>query len=194
MNPSKTLCDIDGRVDYYSAFFTKDESLEYFGFLEKGLNWQHEEFRMFGKLIKMRRKSAWYANNEEAYTYAGLKRIANPWTQELKRIKDKINNAFGMSFNSCLANYYHDGNDGMGFHSDNEKEMNPDSPIVSISFGAPRMMKFKHRNGQLTKEHVLENGSAVNMIPPLQDYWKHAIPKSKKITEPRINLTFRQIL
>ena len=194
MKSGEILIDHDGKVEYYPDFLSNSESISLFNALESTLNWQQEELRMFGKLIKMRRKSAWYASNGRSYTYAGLSRFGEPWTEDLIIIKKRISTVFGVDYNSCLANYYLDGQDGMGYHSDNEKALNPNSSIISISLGAPRTMKFKHNKDQFQKEKLLESGSLLRMSPPLQEFWKHAIPKSASVKQARINLTFRQVL
>jgi alkylated DNA repair dioxygenase AlkB len=128
------------------------------------------------------------------YSYGGIKRTPMPWTPELSFIKQHCETLAKTTFNSVLCNFYHDGNDGMGWHADNEKELGQEPIIASVSFGAERSFAFKHR---LTKQRVdiqLENGSILIMRGQCQHAWLHSLPKTTKVKEPRINLTFRNIL
>ena len=94
-------------------------------------------------------------------------------------------------FNSCLLNLYHNGNEGMGWHSDDEKPLGKNNTIASLSFGAERKFSFKHKQTKQTVSLVLEHGSLLIMKDSTQSNWLHSLPKSKNITQPRINLTFR---
>jgi alkylated DNA repair dioxygenase AlkB len=97
-------------------------------------------------------------------------------------------------FNSCLLNLYHDGDDGMGWHSDDEKELDASAPIASLSLGAQRKFAFRHKEDKTTIPVYLENASVLIMRSPTQKYWQHALLKSKKVSTSRMNLTFRKIL
>jgi alkylated DNA repair dioxygenase AlkB len=99
-----------------------------------------------------------------------------------------------VNYNGCLLNLYHDGNEGMGWHSDGEKEILTNSSIASISLGIDRKFSFKNKLSKETVSIQLENGSLLEMKGAIQKHWLHALPKSKKITKPRINLTFRQFV
>ena len=142
----------------------------------------------------LNRKSAWYGDSGASYAYSGIRREPLPWTPELLTIKETCEEVANASFNSVLCNLYHDGNDGMGWHADDERELGFEPIIASISFGADRKFSFKHR---ITKERIdirLAHGSMLIMRGQSQHAWLHALPKSKKVLEPRINLTFRNIL
>jgi alkylated DNA repair dioxygenase AlkB len=112
----------------------------------------------------------------------------------LLSIKNQIEKLAQTEFNSCLLNFYHDGDDGMGWHSDDEKELDPSSPIASLSLGAPRKFAFRHKEDKTTIPLHLENGSVLLMHSPTQQFWRHALLKTKTVSSPRINLTFRKIL
>jgi len=109
-------------------------------------------------------------------------------------IKDKVEKASSETYNSCLLNLYHNGEEGMGWHTDNEKELKKEGAIASVSFGAVRKFAFKHKKTQEKVELTLDNGSLLVMKGTTQSHWLHRLPPSKKITTPRINLTFRTII
>ena len=187
------LLPTDGIVNYYGTIFTVDESVEIFDTLISTIQWKHDEAIIFGKHIITKRKVAWYADTNMDYHYSNTNRKALRWTDFLFKLKTKIEKFTKETYNSCLLNLYHDGNEGMAWHSDDEKELKKEGCIASLSFGAERRFLFKHRN---TKEKIavfLENGSLLVMKGSTQAHWLHSIPKSKKIQHGRINLTFRQM-
>ena len=187
------LLPTDGIVNYYGTIFTVDESVEIFYTLISTIQWKHDEAIIFGRHIITKRKVAWYADASMDYKYSNTTRKAIRWTDFLFKLKTKIEKLTKETYNSCLLNLYHDGNEGMAWHSDDEKELKKEGCIASLSFGAERRFLFKHRN---TKEKIvvfLENGSLLVMKGSTQAHWLHSIPKSKKIQHGRINLTFRQL-
>lgn len=187
------LLPTDGIVNYYGTIFTVDESVEIFDTLISTIQWKHDEAIIFGKHIITKRKVAWYADTSLDYHYSNTTRKSIRWTDFLFKLKTKIEKFTKETYNSCLLNLYHDGNEGMAWHSDDEKELKKEGCIASLSFGAERRFLFKHRN---TKEKIavfLENGSLLVMKGSTQAHWLHSIPKSKKIQHGRINLTFRQM-
>ena len=129
------ILDKDGRVDYMQGFFNESESTLMFQQLLQSLDWQFDQIMMFGKLITTKRKVAWVAHEGCSYTYSQVKKEPQAWTPELLEIKGRLEKLCGGVFNSCLLNLYHTGEEGMGWHSDNEKELDPNSPIVSVSLG-----------------------------------------------------------
>ena len=183
----------DGSAHYYPKVFTEQDCMALMRRLQTSLKWEPEQLMMFGKLVTTRRKVAWVADPLCSYTYSGVKKIPQAWTSELVLIKEKLEKASQAEFNSCLLNLYHDGNDGMGWHSDDEKELDPLSPIASLSLGAQRKFAFRHKKDKETISLFLGNGSALVMHPPTQEYWQHALLKSKTASDIRINLTFRKI-
>jgi alkylated DNA repair dioxygenase AlkB len=158
------------------------------------IQWQQDKIKLFGKSIAIPRFSAWYGDAELAYTYSGLTLYTHPWIKTLLSIKKKIENVSGELFNSVLLNWYRNGSDSMSWHADNEKELGENPIIASVNFGATR--KFLLRYNLNTKDKItfhLSNGSLLLMQGALQHFWQHAIPKTKKVHHPRINLTFRRI-
>lgn len=190
-NSSTNILPYDGRVRHLGTPFNHSQQKELFEQLSTEIKWEREHLKMFGKEIQMRRKVAWYADTNFRYTYGGYQRKAEVWTPKLKALKSNIETLAGSSYNSCLLNFYHDGEDGMGWHSDNEKELKKRASIASLSLGSGRMFKFRHKKTKEIIEIWLDPGSLLLMEDETQEFWSHAIPKSKKIKQARINLTFR---
>jgi len=189
-----SLLPFDGDVYYHPADSYALPQRQWFEILSQSIEWSHDTVQMFGKTLTLNRKSAWYGDSGAAYSYSGIRREPLPWTSELFQLKCISEEISKTSFNSVLCNYYHDGNDGMGWHADNERELGIEPIIASISFGSERIFSFTHR---LTKQRInilLEHGSMLIMRGQTQHAWHHALPKTKKVHEPRINLTFRNIL
>ncbi|APB99521.1 alpha-ketoglutarate-dependent dioxygenase AlkB family protein [Polynucleobacter asymbioticus] len=183
----------EGLVNYYPEFLGEVESLNLLNQLQKSLQWEADQLIIFGRLISTRRKVAWIGDPKCTYTYSGVKKQPQSWTPELLIIKRQLEELAQAEFNSCLLNFYHDGADGMGWHSDDEKELDAQSPIASLSLGSARKFSFKHKKDKSTTSLFLENGSALIMHAPTQQFWQHALLKTKTIHTPRINLTFRRI-
>ncbi len=190
----QNLLPIDGSAQYYPEFISEEVSLSLIDQLEKSLRWDADQLIMFGKLVTTRRKVAWVGEPECTYTYSGVKRNPQAWTPELLSMKTRLEKLTQSEFNSCLLNFYHDGADGMGWHSDDEKELDTKSPIASLSLGSTRKFAFRHKINKSTISIFLEDGSALIMNAPTQQFWQHALLKTKTIHTPRINLTFRKII
>ena len=183
----------DGTVDYYGKILSSEEANQYFDLLMQNIQWEKDEVIIFGKHITTRRKVAWYGDSEYLYRYSNTTKRALAWTKELSELKHIVEGYAGMKFNSCLLNLYHNGNEGMGWHSDDEKPLEKNNTIASLSFGAERKFSFKHKQTKQTVSLVLEHGSLLIMKDATQTNWLHSLPKSKNITQTRINLTFRTI-
>lgn len=189
----KNLLPQDGTVNYYGKILNKEEADFYFKTLMQKINWRNDEAIIFGKKIITKRKVAWYGDENFEYTYSNSTKNALPWTSELLQLKKITEEKTGEKFNSCLLNLYHDGNEGMAYHSDGEKDLKKNGAIASLSFGAERKFSFKHKTTKEKVELVLENGSLLVMKNETQTFWLHRLPPTKKIFAPRINLTFRSI-
>ena len=190
---SRTVINKDGIAVYTDSLIPKEKSELFLLQLSKNIQWKNDESVMFGKHYITRRKTAWYGDQPFCYTYSKIKRTALPWTDELLEIKRIVENKEEVEFNSCLLNFYHDGDDGMGWHSDNEKELIKDGVIASVSLGAERKFSFRHKKTKEKIDMILRNGSLLVMKEQIQTHWMHQLPRSKKIKEQRINLTFRTI-
>ncbi len=188
-----TILSKDGEVTYHKDFYTGSESKQLFEELLNGLNWQCDELVMFGKKITTSRKVVWVADEDLSYTYSGVKKNPQEWSTPLLGVKHKLESFCGHQFNSCLLNLYHHGDEGMGWHSDDEKELDQNSPIASLSFGGRRKFSFRHKKDLSKTSLFLDDGSLLVMQPPTQIYWQHALLKTKEAVGPRINLTFRKI-
>jgi len=184
----------DGQAHYFGTLFNNEQNDYYFNELLNKIEWINENLIMFGKEITTKRKVAFYSDSMIHYTYSNKTKKGKEWTQLLMEIKQFITNQTGCNYNACLLNLYHDGDEGMGWHSDDEKEIVPNSSIASLSFGAERKFALKHKSNKESHSIVLENGSLLEMSGSLQKNWLHSLPKSKKIKSPRINLTFRQMI
>lgn len=190
---STNLLPKDGIVNYYGIVFGKVEADFYYQKLLENIAWENDQAVIFGKLIVTKRKVAWYGEQPFQYTYSNITKTALPWTEELLALKAKAEELSGETFNSCLLNLYHDGNEGMAWHSDAEKDLKKDGAIASLSFGAERKFAFKHKEDQTTVALFLEHGSLLVMKGATQSHWLHRLPPTKLVKRPRINLTFRTI-
>ena len=184
----------DGEANYYGKVMTTSEANTYYNLLLKNINWKNDVALYHGRHIVTKRKVAWYGDQGFLYTYSNTTKQALPWTNELIDLKRKTELITNSQFNSCLLNLYHDGNEGMTWHSDDEKSMGKNTVIASLSFGAERKFSFKHRRTRQTISLLLENGSLLVMRGNTQSNWLHSLPLSSKINHPRINLTFRTII
>jgi alkylated DNA repair dioxygenase AlkB len=184
----------DGTAYYYGIIMPYTDANRYFDLLLKNILWKNDEVNILGKHIITKRKVAWYGDSDYLYTYSNSTRKALIWTIELVELKRLVEQVSGAYFNSCLLNLYHDGNEGLGWHSDDEKSIGKNTPIASLSFGAERKFSFKHKQTNQIVSLVLEHGSLLVMKDITQMNWLHSLPKSNKITQARINLTFRTIV
>lgn len=191
-DPQKNLLPYDGDVNYYGTVLQNPQS--YYERLMEEVAWQNDQTLIFGRLITTKRMVAWYGDEALEYTYSGMKKVASPWNTTLLELKRIVEHLTHETFNSCLLNLYHDGNEGMGWHSDAEKDLKENGTIASLSLGAERKFSFRHKQSKERIDLTLENGSLLLMRGTTQKYWLHQLPKSKKITRGRINLTFRTIV
>tara|TARA_X000001036_G_scaffold237862_1_gene221903 strand:+ start:7306 stop:7929 length:624 start_codon:yes stop_codon:yes gene_type:complete len=183
----------DGCVHYYGPIIGPQVATSYYDILMSQIDWKNDEAIIFGKRIITKRKVAWYGDSSYPYTYSKVTKHALLWTPTLKAIKALAEEKAKVKFNSCLLNLYHTGSEGMAWHSDGEKELVKHGVIASMSFGAERKFAFKHIRTKETVSILLQSGSLLIMQDQTQDHWQHRLPLTKKVTMPRINLTFRQM-
>ncbi len=194
-NPTNAnLLPKDGTVNYYGSIFNKTEADFYYESLLNNIHWENDQAVIFGKLIITKRKVAWYGEKPFKYTYSNITKTALPWTKELLALKQKAEALSGETFNSCLLNLYHNGDEGMAWHSDAEKDLKKNGAIASLSFGAARKFAFKHKVAKTTVSLVLAHGSLLIIKDTTQTHWLHRLPPTKLVAKPRINLTFRTIV
>ncbi|WP_109300167.1 alpha-ketoglutarate-dependent dioxygenase AlkB [Aquimarina sp. AU474] len=190
---NKNILPFDGEVHYYGTIISIKKAQEFYNLLLENIEWQNDKAVIFGKTIVTKRKVAWYAEKPFEYTYSKTTKSALPWTKELLELKEMVEKKTGETFNSCLLNLYHNGEEGMAWHSDGEKDLKNNGAIGSLSFGAIRKFSFKHKENKHRVDIVLEKGSLLVMKGTTQTNWLHRLPPTKKVTTPRINLTFRTI-
>lgn len=188
------LLPADGIVLYYGKVLAQQQAQHYLERLLNTIEWRNDEAVIFGKHIVTKRKVAWYGDKNYDYTYSYTTKQALLWTDELIELKALAEKHTGETYNSCLLNLYHNGNEGMAWHSDGEKMLAKNGSIASLSFGAERKFSFKHKVNKQTHSLILEHGSLLEMKGETQTNWLHRLPPTKTIQKPRVNLTFRTII
>jgi len=194
IDETNNLLPNGGTVNYYGKVMQKREADIYYNNLLSNIEWKNDIAIILGKRIETKRKVAWYGDIAFEYTYSNNTKLALPWTKELLELKELVAQRTKETYNSCLLNLYHSGNEGMAWHSDGEKDLKKNGSIASLSFGAERKFAFKHKETKETISLFLENGSLLVMKDDTQSNWLHRLPPTKKIHAPRINLTFRTII
>jgi alkylated DNA repair dioxygenase AlkB len=189
----KNLLPKDGTVNYHGIVLSKAAADIYYDVLLNTIEWKNDEAIIFGKLIITKRKVAWYANQSFEYSYSSRTKTALVFTKELLELKALVEKETNETYNSCLLNLYHDGSEGMAWHSDGEKDLKKNGAIASLSLGSERKFGFKHKETKETVYKVLEHGSLLVMKDETQTHWLHRLPPTKILHRPRINLTFRTI-
>ncbi len=193
LDPTRNLLPKEGTVHYYGAILTQERANYYLKQLLETIAWKNDEAIIYGKKIVTKRKVAWYAEKPFEYTYSNTTKLALPWTPELLELKELVEQKTKETFNSCLLNLYHDGSEGMAWHSDGEKDLKRNGAIGSLSLGAVRKFAFKHKVSKQKVELLLEHGSLLVMKGTTQTHWLHRLPPTKLVKTPRVNLTFRTI-
>lgn len=189
----RNVLPFDGEALYYGCILSSSEADWYFEQLLSTIQWQSDQAVIFGKHIETKRKVAWYGDEPYSYTYSNTTKTALTWTQELLELRKTVYQHTGIHYNSCLLNLYHDGSEGMAWHSDGEKMLVRHGSIASLSLGAERHFGFKHKESKQVISILLQHGSLLEMKSITQDHWLHRLPPTTKVKRPRINLTFRQI-
>lgn len=174
-------------------FDVLDNAHELYQNLKTDIEWNQREIRMFGKTHLEPRLVAWYGDPAARYVYSGIENVPLSWTPDLIRIKSYVEKVAGTHFNSVLLNLYRDGNDSMGYHSDDEPELGRESVIASLSLGSDRKFNMRNKESGRLVSMNLPNNSLLIMKGKFQEEWRHAVPKTKKVVGERINLTFRKI-
>lgn len=195
--PGAPLRIEDGSLELIPDWLARDEADALFDALRDAIDWRQESVTMFGQRHLVPRLTAWHGDAGRAYMYSGISNEPSPWTPELSDLRRRVEVAAGGRFNAVLLNLYRSGQDGMGWHADDEPELGPAPLIASISLGATRTFQLRHkRRKDLARVDLdLPHGSLLVMRPPTQAHWLHGVPKRKRgVRGPRINLTFRWIL
>lgn len=186
------------KVFYIRKFFKHDHT--WFQLIDESVVWDTFFVNVYGKKLPQRRKSCYIADENHPYKYSGVVRNPSNWVVPVIEMKKNLDDLVKKikplhpKLNAVLLNRYKDGDDYIGKHSDDEKDLNPDAFIVSVSLGATRDFIFTHKETNEKVSIELESGSVILMGGDCQKNWKHEIPKRKKVKDPRINLTFRSII
>jgi alkylated DNA repair dioxygenase AlkB len=191
-DPSLNLLPDDGEVNYFGSIFTNQQLQHYLHYLLNNINWENDELIIYAKHITTKRKVAWYGDSNYAYTYSNTTKQALPWTTELLTLKTTVEKLTQTRYNSCLLNLYHNGEESMSWHSDDEVCIDKNGAIASLSFGAERKFSLKHKTSKKTISLILESGGLLVMKGTTQTHWLHSLPKMKNVSSPRVNLTFRR--
>lgn len=193
-NHNTNLLPKDGTVLYFGQVMSTESANNFYNQLLNTIAWEHDEAIIMGKKIITKRKVAWYGEQPFSYTYSKVTKHALPFTNELLELKQLVQQHTNETYNSCLLNLYHTGEEGMAWHSDAEKDLKKNGAIASLSFGATRKFSFKHKQTNETVSVVLEHGSLLVMKDATQTHWLHRLPPTTKVLTPRVNLTFRTIV
>jgi len=180
-------------VHYFQSFLTQQVSLELLYRLWAELNWQQRAIRLFGKEVMQPRLICWQSDPEVNYSYSGLRMEPTAWHPSVAELRSRLHRELGLHFNSVLLNAYRNGQDSMGWHADDEPELGPNPPIASISLGAPRKFLWREKPCGKSSGMELQQGSLLLMSGSFQDRCQHSVPKTRRKSDLRINLTFRRI-
>ncbi|CAA0108527.1 alpha-ketoglutarate-dependent dioxygenase AlkB family protein [Zhongshania aliphaticivorans] len=184
---------VGGGLDYYADYLADPQSL--FAELRDGIAWQQALVTVYGREHITPRLVNFVGDVGLSYQYSGVSHATAPWPNAVRALRDQLLVDTGFDFNCALLNYYRDGNDCMGYHSDDEPELGRAPCIASISLGAERDFCFKPKSGATKMQKLnLASGSLLVMLPPTQQHWQHALPVRKGVAQGRINLTFRKLV
>lgn len=190
----RNILPCDGIANYHGKVLNDTLSRYYFQLLLENIAWKNDEAIIFGKHIVTKRKVAWYGDKAFMYEYSNISKQALIWSEELLFLKTIVEKESNETYNSCLLNLYHSGDEGMAWHSDGEKTLKKNGAIASLTLGAERKFSFKHKTSKEKIDILLERGSLLVMKGTTQTNWLHRLPPTKKVHTPRINLTFRTIV
>lgn len=183
----------DGEGMLYRRAFAPADSARLFAVLQRETTWRRHVITLYGRAVASPRLSAWYGDPGAVYSYSGLRLEPVPWTPTLEMLRERVEELAAARFNSVLLNLYRDGQDSMGWHSDDEPELGRNPVIASVSFGAARRFLLQHKKQRLRVELLLEDGDVLVLGGATQHYWRHQLPKTRQPVGSRINLTFRAI-
>jgi alkylated DNA repair dioxygenase AlkB len=191
LSSAETL--LDGLLDFYPQAVNEPDKL--LRELLHSVPWSQGSILIYGREHRIPRLQCWIADNGLDYTYSGKQLPITPWQPLLSTIRSELNRDFNLQLNSVLCNLYRNGQDSMGWHSDDEKELGEKPGIISITLGAERDFALRRTGSSRQAGKIaLPSGSLLYMKPGMQTLWQHAVPRRAGITQPRINLTFREII
>ncbi|MAO73972.1 MAG: alpha-ketoglutarate-dependent dioxygenase AlkB [Acidimicrobiaceae bacterium] len=187
--------DLPGaEVELHQQIWSRSQGNTLCGLLIKELNWRQDKISMFGQTHDVPRLNAWYGDADCSYSWSGITMTPNPWNSTLRDIREKVNGVASEQFNSVLANFYRDGNDKVDWHADDEEVLGQAPVIASVSLGATRKFRIRRKDrSEKATDIFLRSGDVLVMRGLTQLLWEHEVPRSKKVREPRVNLTFRKV-
>jgi alkylated DNA repair dioxygenase AlkB len=185
----------DAELRYFPRWVDADLADKWLSELSAQTPWSQPQIKLYGRSIAVPRLVAWYGDADALYRYSGLTHEPLLWTPLLADIRQRVQQQVGQPLNGALLNFYRDGQDAMGWHSDDERELGQQPLVVSLNLGATRRFDFRRKGtSRIAHSIALEHGSLLVMSGPTQHYWQHQIARTRKVRAPRLNLTFRQII
>lgn len=168
--------------------------------LRQELAFRPDELMIAGRRVITKREADYRGDPDASYAYSGALKRPAPWTPVLSELRDQAAIAAGASFNACLCNWYASGAAALGWHADDEPELGADPVIASLSFGQPRLFRFRLKRpwrdaegGGQTWDFLLSPGDLLIMSGPTQRFFEHQLPADARAAEARLNLTFRRV-
>lgn len=185
----------EAQISYDPGFLSQAEAQTLFQTLYQQLPWQGGSIKLFGKEVLQPRLIVWMADPGIVIRYSGIEMAPSPWHPAVQAIRERVESYCARRFNGVLVNLYRDGQDSMGWHADDERELGPNPYIASLSLGAIRKFQVRHKSRKdvPTLSLELEPGSLLIMSGDTQEAYKHQVPKTRQAVGPRINLTFRHM-
>lgn len=188
------FADHEPLIHRIRPFLPPDEANDGFRRLCAELPWTRPEVELYGRRHCVPRLQSWHGDPEAEYRYSGLLLAPEPWHPLLAQLRDRAEAACGCRFNSVLANLYRDGNDTMGWHSDDEPELGPAPRVASLSLGAARDFALRRRGATRMATRLPVGHNELLLIEPgLQARWQHSLPRRARVRQARLNLTFRWV-
>ncbi len=186
-----------GICDLHEGWIAPERAAAWMDTLLTEVPWAQREIELYGRKVMQPRLVAWVGDADAVYTYSRTRHVPLPWTETLSALRHALQQTLGLPLNSVLCNLYRDGRDGMGMHSDSEPELGENPVVVSLSLGAMRTFRLRHRDlrrRQRDLDLALTSGSLLVMAGTTQHFYRHGVPKQRSVVGPRINLTFRRVL
>lgn len=184
----------DGELHFWRDFFSADEAVSLFAKLRGETGWEQSHIRIAGRQIVIPRLNAWYGDRSADYSYSGVRLTTLPWTETLLNVKNRVESATHISFNSALVNLYRNEKDSVDWHSDDERELGNGPQVASVSLGETRCFELRRRNDHRQRFKLeLPGGSLLLMGGTIQHHWQHRVAKEKHPCGERVNITFRWV-
>lgn len=184
----------DADLRYAPAWLTRESADGLFATLRESIAWERHRIHLFGRVVEAPRLSCWIGDAGATYVYSRTSHEPRAWPDCLRPIRERLRREYGVDFNGVLANCYRDGRDAMGWHADDEPQIDASAPIASLSLGAARRFVLRRRDDHTQRYGIeLTHGSLLVMAAGMQQVWQHALPRTARAVGARINLTFRRI-